>query len=84
MLCKVSERVSECWRFYAILTARVIFTAEYLRGPVCCIGEHQNSFSVTTDKPQRMTNVGDCAYVTQICQWAPSEAMLEVTYGGRG
>ena len=34
--------------------------------------------------PQRMTNVGDWANVTQICQWAPAEAMWEVTYGGWG
>ena len=26
---------------------------------ICSKGRHQNSLSVTTDKPQRMTNVGD-------------------------
>ena len=38
-------------------------------------GRSQNSLSVTTNKPQRMTNIGDGAYVIQICQWAPADAM---------
>ena len=38
-------------------------------------GRRQNSLSVTTNKPQRMSNVGDWANVTQICQWPPAEAM---------
>ena len=47
-------------------------------------GRRQNSLSVTTNKPQRMKKVADWAYVTLICQWAPAEAMWEVTYGGWG
>ena len=47
-------------------------------------GRRQNSLSVTTNKPHRMANVGDWAYVTQICQWAPAEAMWQVTYAGWG
>ena len=27
-MCKILERVSECWMFYAVLTARVIFTVK--------------------------------------------------------
>ena len=56
----------------------VLSVHRYIRGDV------KIAFSVTTNKPQKMTNVGDWAYVTQICHWPPAEAMWQVTYAGWG
>ena len=58
------KRVSECWRFYAVPTARVIFTKKTSLDVFCLSREQVWTFSVLGDRIYEMR----CPFVDSVTQ----------------